>query len=158
MRKIAFASLLLLAVPASAATLDDLAFMEGRWENEDRTIAEWWMPGDGRAMVGSFRWTMEERSVLEFLVIEQTETGPVYRFKHFNPDYVTWEDDEPNTLELTEHDESRAVFRAVNPREGAPGHLIYRREGDMMFICVDAIERPETGCGGFELELQRRGD
>ena len=158
MRKFLFASLLFFALPASAATLDDLAWMEGRWESDDSAVAEWWMAPGPRTMVGSFRWVMDERSVLEFLVIEQTETGPVYRFKHFNPNYDTWEEDEPNVLELVEHGQSHAVFRAVNPREGAPGHLIYRREGDTMFICVDDIERPETGCGGFELELQRRGN
>ncbi len=148
----------LIATAAHAASLEDLTWMEGRWDSQDGTISEWWMPPAGGTMAGAFRWAMAERTVLEFIIIEETAEGPIYRFKHFNPNYETWEADAPLIFELAEHAEGFAVFRAVDPPEGAPRHLVYRRAGETLFICVEGVARPAEGCGGFELELMRQGN
>lgn len=148
----------LLSCVAAAQSLDDLAFMEGRWDGEDGSYSEWWMPSDGRAMVATFRWTMEDQTVLEFLVIEETEDGPVYRFSHFSPAYEIWEDDGPNVYALAEVQDNFASFRMPEPRDGVPAWLIYTREGDMLTICADDETHVPGTCGGFELTLYRQGD
>lgn len=113
-------------------TLADVAWMEGHWVREDdqgRAEELWTAPVDG-TMVGSFRWVMADGPhVLEFLVMEERDDGVVLRFKHFRPDYVPWERDEPNTYRLTEVRGERAVFENVAWNGRVPQRLIYSRSG-----------------------------
>lgn len=133
MRAFLFGFALSLAGAATAQetarpSLDDLAFMEGHWvmETADGRAEEiWTSPSDG-SIVGSFRWAIPGRMhVLEFLVIEQTEDGVIFRFKHFDRDYRAWEAGRPNTYRLAEVEENKAVFENVEWNGKVPQRLIY---------------------------------
>jgi hypothetical protein len=68
-----------------AATIDDAAWLAGRWVGE----------GFGGQMIGHFRhWRDGQPHVYEFMVMDVVEGGVRMRLKHFNPDYTAWEDRE----------------------------------------------------------------
>lgn len=129
--------LLLLAAPGtllaqqpdggrSILEISALGFMAGHWVSPDNNDAEevWLAPRAG-SMAGSFRVAIPEgHHVLEYLVIQQTETGVVLRFKHYRPDYSTWEQ-QANVYELTEAENNRAVFVLTSENKNVPQRMIY---------------------------------
>lgn len=78
-----------------AATLADVAWLEGRWVGEglggsaEETYAP---PADG-AMIGLFRSARGGRAFFyEFVVVQERAGSLVYRLKHFWPDGRAWEE------------------------------------------------------------------
>lgn len=127
---VALASLAL--APAVVAgerfTLADVAWLTGHWISADGRAEESWLGPAAGTMVGSFRWVIPGRMhVLEFLVIEETPDGVLFRFKHFDPDYRAWETDAPNTYRLIEARDHRAVFENVAWEGRVPKTMIYTR-------------------------------
>lgn len=124
----AFAGAAALAEEDAPPSLAALAFMEGHWvmETADGRAEEiWTSPFDG-SIVGLFRWTIPgQMHVLEFLIIEQTESGVIFRFKHFDKNYRAWEVDQPNTYRLAEVEGNRAVFENVDWNGRVPQRMIY---------------------------------
>ncbi len=142
------------AVAAQKPDLAALAFMVGHWTSPGSNNAEEvWLAANSGTMTGSFRWVIPGGPhVLEYLVIQQTERGVVLRFKHFRPDYSTWEE-EANYYELLEAENNRAVFvsRGDNQRvpermiysSTAPGHLQFRGEtkGDDKPLILEFVRK-----------------
>lgn len=121
--------------PVSAGELDDLDFLTGtwRWNAPTGPVEEWWMPAAGNTKVASFRWTQGDRtSVIELVIVSAEEDGTVLRFKHFDPDYATWEKDEPNAYRLASTGNGRAEFRKISANPDVPDVLIYERAGDTL--------------------------
>lgn len=89
---------LCLAGPARAqeqTNIDDAAWLVGRWEGEGfgGRLEEVWSEPAGGQMVGHFRMLQEGRPAFyELMLIEEHEGGLRYRVKHFNPDFVGWEE------------------------------------------------------------------
>lgn len=76
-------------------TINDAAWLAGRWVGEGLggTIEETWAPPVGGQMVGHFRLVNDGAPVFyEILLMDQDERGVRMRVKHFNPDFVAWED------------------------------------------------------------------
>ena len=92
--------LLVLALASNAVaapSVDDLAWLSGRWTGEGfgGTIEETWNPPSGGAMIGTFRLVKDGKPVFyEFLTIAPSERGLEMRLKHFNPDMTGWEEKE----------------------------------------------------------------
>ena len=148
---------LLLPVGVGAAeppALSDIAWMSGSWNGTalgGRAEEHWSVPLAG-TMVGMFRLEGKGQTrVLEFLVIEEKDGVVTYRFKHFKPDYQSWED-EPLDFTLVEATEGRAVFRGAE--EQSPSALIYQLEGDRLTITVEGSG--QDGAESFDVPLRRR--
>lgn len=96
------------------ATLADVAFIAGTGTGSlsGGVIEEQWSAPAGDSMMGMFRYTKDGRAVFyEFLLIEQTATGPVLRLKHFNPGLIGWEEKaEVFSYPLVELQPRRAAF------------------------------------------------
>lgn len=120
--------------PAPATEeLDRLHWLAGHWVSEDGAFEEHWLAPRGNTMTGSFRWVFPDgRVVLEYLVIEAGEAGVQMRFKHFNPDYSTWEAGEPNTYRLESLADGQALFLRSSDNDAAPLRYSYTREGDRL--------------------------
>jgi hypothetical protein len=100
MRQIMFALALALcsvgvAQAQEAVTIEDASWLVGRWEGEGfgGQLEEVWSAPVGNQMVGHFRMIQNgQPAFYEFLLIEEHEGTLRYRVKHFNPDFVGWEE------------------------------------------------------------------
>ena len=85
------------AAPSPAASLDDVAWLTGRWTGEGLggVVEESWLPPTGGAMVGVFRMTGEDGvRFYEIMILAQEGESLVLELKHFGPDLVGWEERE----------------------------------------------------------------
>ena len=121
------------SLASATGELDRLGWLAGHWVSEDGAYEEHWLAPRGETMTGSFRWVFPDgRVVLEYLVIEAGEAGVQMRFKHFNPDYSTWEAGEPNTYRLESLDAGEALFVRTSENDSAPLRYTYTREGEAL--------------------------
>jgi hypothetical protein len=133
--------ILLASSTVFAASLDDLKFMTGRWQQDSSqgVAEEWWMAAGGNTKVAAFRWAQGDRIIaIELVIISQEDDGIYLRFKHFRANYVPWEKDEPNTYLLKSVENDEAIFINVAPRQGIPNAMIYRmNNGNLEFRGTD---------------------
>ena len=138
---------------AKKPRLSDLAWMAGRWEGKalGGEVEEHWSRGAGSSMVGMFRLVKDGKTtVLEFLMIAEEEGEVVYRFKHFSPRMVPWEE-KPLFYRLVELSGEKAVFESPDIIPGKPSRLDYMKTGaDSMTIRVGGTEE-----GSFLVPLKR---
>ncbi len=78
-----------------ATTIDDAAWLAGRWIGEGLggQLEETWSPPSGGQMVGHF--AMSENGAprfYEFMMLDIVDGGVRMRVKHFNPDMTGWEE------------------------------------------------------------------
>jgi hypothetical protein len=105
----------------AAATLADFAWLAGRWEGKlgptaekQLTAEQQWMPPKNDTMLGFFRLTDNEKTVvIELFTIRETTDGIVFYFRHFSPELKPWEEAEAYHLNLTKSDGT--TFRFDNP-------------------------------------------
>lgn len=107
------------AAAEEPATLADIAFLEGAWRGgEEYIFEEIWSGPAGGVMTGMARgYEGEALSVLEYIIVAETADRLEMRFKHFNADYSTWENNGPVTLMLTSAQEDDVTFSADPPSE-----------------------------------------
>ena len=102
--------------------IEDLEWLAGNWKGEGfgGTAEEYWMPLQGNSMMANFRLVVEgSNNVYETLLIEESEEGVFYRFKHYSPGLKAWED-APLVYKLTDADMNYALFEAVERIKGKP--------------------------------------
>jgi hypothetical protein len=137
-------ALAVVMVPAAsprAADLDDLSWMIGHWSTDalGGTVEEAWLPAAGNAMHGIFRLTVDgEMSFAEFIQITLEDDSILMRFRHFRPDYTTWED--PGLameLRLDSVRDGHAVFVAINDQ--TPDRIVYALDGDTLRVEVTGV-------------------
>jgi len=125
------------AAPAAAVTIDDAAWLAGRWVGEGfgGQMEEAWAPPVGGQMVGHFRhWRGDQIVFYEILLMDVVEGGVRMRVKHFGPDFTAWEE--------------RGDWVEFAPVSASPDALIFQGL---------AIRR--TGADTIEMTLRmRRGD
>jgi hypothetical protein len=122
----------------AAATIDDAAWLAGRWVGEGfgGQMEETWAPPIGGQMIGHFRYWRDGRpQFYEFMVLDVVDGGVRMRLKHFNPDYSTWED--------------RETWTTFEPVSVSPEAIIFngltiRREGEDRIVMTIRIRRGET--------------
>lgn len=139
--KLAFTVMLLAPAPAlaaPAATLADLAWLQGSWEGEGIAGApalEAYSSPAGGQMVGHFRQMNADGTVMFYEIITIVEEGGslAYRLKHFNPDLTGWEEkNEVKAFALTAKLADRFDFSG----------LVYERTGaDTMTASVVVEEK-----------------
>ena len=87
--------------PVASVTLEDFAFMAGRWQAEafGGTLEESWdRPWDG-SMIGTCKVAVSgSPSFYEFMSLTVDSAGPVMKIKHFNPDFTGWEEKGESTI------------------------------------------------------------
>jgi hypothetical protein len=128
---LAAVALAAMQAPAAApVSIDDAAWLAGRWVGEGLggQVEETWAPPQGGQMVGHFRLTRAGAPVFyELMLIDVHAGGLRLRVKHFNPDFTGWEE--------------RGASHTFTPRSAAPGDLRFdglrlQREGDNMTATV----------------------
>jgi hypothetical protein len=126
------------APPQTAATIDDAAWLAGRWVGEGfgGQMEEAWAPPVGGQMVGHFRyWREGQPQFYEFLMMDVIDGGVRMRVKHFNPDMVGWED--------------KGEWVTFEPVTAGPDALIFngleiRRESEDRIVMTIRLRHGET--------------
>lgn len=148
---------------AAAASIEDLAWMAGDWRNGDgqNLTQEVWTEPMAGSMTGMFRLIQNAAvRVYEYVVITEEFDGIYYQFKHFRPDYSTWEGAGPHLrFELIDSEPGRAVFKNTGEIEGQPAYISYLRGDDgRVTVLVGAAPTAGNGYEGFRFVLTREGD
>ncbi|HEX9983489.1 MAG TPA: DUF6265 family protein [Thermoanaerobaculia bacterium] len=130
--------LLLVTLPLSAATVSDLAFFEGRWaltEADGTFWEEQWTAPAGDSLLGMCRAQKGGKTFFyELLTIEQEETGPVMKLKHFGRGLIGREDKgEAVLLPLVSMKANEAVFERADKQV----RLTYRRNGNELYALLE---------------------
>lgn len=145
-----------LAFAATAAeapappTVDDLAWIEGRWVGQlgDSTIEEHWSGVDGGTIIGMFRLVSTEKEtpnrigLYEFWSVEPGDGGPELRLRHFSPGLTAWEEkDAPLVFRLVTHGERTVTWEA--DEEKGPVRLTYTLAEDDLLV-AELLEEGKT--------------
>jgi hypothetical protein len=117
--------------PRVAATIADAAWLQGYWLGEGfgGTCEDFWMPPAKGVMFGGFRLTKSDGSkeFYELLGIEEFEGSLRIVVKHFNPDWVGWEEkDQAHKFRLTKLTAEELVFGALSFQRTAPDAFTFR--------------------------------
>jgi hypothetical protein len=119
---------------AHTATVDDLAWMAGRWESveDGRWTEEYWSAPRGGILIGYSRagagGTLRE---FEYLRIAVGDDGA--------PAYLASPGGRPAVaFRLTARDGASATF--ANPAHDFPQRIVYRRDGDVMTATISASD------------------
>jgi hypothetical protein len=77
-------------------------------------------------MMGMFKYIKEGKDALyEFLLIEQTDEGPLMRLKHFNPGFIGWEEkDKMYVYRITSFKTNFVTFRNDDSKTSISFHRI----------------------------------
>ncbi len=108
-------------------------------------------------MLGMFRLTVAEKTrVSEFVMITKEEERVIFRFKHFNPDFTTWEKEGPLEFTLIRVSEREAVFHSELPSQDSPRRITYRlNEEDELLALVHGSDDSGELRESFELRFRR---
>ncbi len=160
--------LAMLALGASAAlsaaaaqsrtfTFADLAFLEGHWRGgEEFKFEETWRAAEGGVMTAMARGVSNgELRVLEYIVVSEEDAGLVMRFKHYNADFTTWEQDGPVTMLLTDAGEHDVTFTADPPSESVKSVRYWMPAANSLQADVVLVENGEES--SFSLSFDRAG-
>jgi hypothetical protein len=128
-----------------AASLDALAWLSGSWTGQRDTdrFEETWSSPQGGMMLGMFRLLRDGAPrFYELLALATEGDRVVFRFRHFDPQMVGWEErTEPLVFDLVALDEGGASFAERNVARW----MRYAREpGDVMLVSF-ATEAGPTG-------------
>ncbi|RYY54964.1 MAG: hypothetical protein EOO09_12355 [Chitinophagaceae bacterium] len=104
------------------ADIKDLAFISGRWvlSHEWGEMEENWSAPQGNNMMCSYRCVKDGKAVFyEFMLIEQSDSVPVLKLRHFNPGSIGWEEkDKPLEYPLVSLKKSEAFFGNASLKMG----------------------------------------
>lgn len=119
------------AQTASPASIEDAAWLAGRWVGEGfgGEMEEVWSPPVGGQMIGHFRhWRDGQPEFYEIMLMDVVDGGVRMRVKHFNPDFTGWEErGEWHTFEPVLAEEGRLLFDGLD---------IQRRGRDRMVMSI----------------------
>jgi hypothetical protein len=108
--------------------IKDLAFMSGKWFTNSGwgDMEEHWSEPFGNSMMCSYRCVKDGKVIFyEFIVIEQMESGPVMKLRHFSPGNIGWEDkDKPYAYPLMFLEPDRARFERSDKETALTFHRI----------------------------------
>ena len=110
------------------SNISDLSFMAGKWtaKSEWGDMEENWSEPFGNSMMCSYRCVKDGKVVFyEFIVIEQTATGPVMKLRHFSPGNIGWEEkDKPYEYPLMFLESDRARFERPDKKTALTFHRL----------------------------------
>ena len=137
------------------ASLTDMAFLAGHWRGEEGLVfEEIWSAPEGGVMTGMARGVADgQLRVLEYIIVAEEEDGLVMRFKHFNADYSTWEEDGAVIeLWLTAKGENDVTFSADPPSQTVKSVRYWKPAEDRLQADVVLVNDGEEG--GFTLKFE----
>jgi hypothetical protein len=106
--------------------IKDLAFMAGKWTTHSAwgDMEENWSEPMGDCMMCAYRCVKDGKVIFyEFIVIEQTDTGPVMKLRHFSPGNIGWEDkDKPYEYPLMFLEPDKARFERPDKKTALTFH------------------------------------
>ena len=118
------------------ASVEDLAFMAGRWalKHEWGDMEEFWGPPMGDNMVSTFRCVKNGKVIFyEFMAIEQSDSIPVMKLRHFNKGSIGWEDkDKPYLMPATKIAKNEVVFESADKNV----RITYKRLSPLKMDCI----------------------
>ena len=145
---------------AQHATLGDLSWMEGSWFGEGMggTFEEHWTGASGGTMIGAFRLVVDDQQrISEYLMLTHEDQKIVYRFKHFQKDYTTWEKDGPLEFTLVSVSDHEAVFHSEVADQHSPRRMTYLLTGEhTLTITVEGSDENGQLSDGFSLDFVRK--
>ncbi len=112
--------------PPPAATLADIAWLEGHWRGS--SSEEIWSAPAGGAMMGMFRYVRQDTTVFyELMALVEENNTLALKLKHFNPDLTGWEEkDEVRVFRLVQRAPNRFYFDGLTvERRGADSVYVY---------------------------------
>jgi hypothetical protein len=130
-------------------TIGDAAWLAGRWVGEGLggSVEENWSPPQGGQMIGHFALLRDGRPIFyEIMLLEEHEGGLRMRVKHFNPDFVGWEE--------------KDGWHAFEPIASGPDSLRFeglwlRREGEELVATVTIRNRADNSVRDETLRHRR---
>jgi hypothetical protein len=127
---------------APVKSIKDLSFMAGKWtaKSEWGDMEENWSEPMGNSMMCSYRCVKDGKVVFyEFIVIEQTETGPVMKLRHFSPGNIGWEEkDKPYEYPLMFLEPDRARFERPDKKTAL---TFYRTSKEKMNVILERQDK-----------------
>lgn len=133
------------AAPAKPA-LSSLGWLAGNWQGQwgQRIAEQNWMVARGGLIAGTLRLVENRKAlVIELFTVEEDKPGRiVLRFRHFTPELVPWEKENPTLMRLVSADRNKIVFE--NPVDGEPKRTIFTRVDDDTYVQRSEIV-PEKG-------------
>lgn len=109
-------------------TVNDLKFISGKWtgSTEWGDMEEYWSLPMGNTMICSYMCVNEGKVVFyEFIVIENSDSVPVMKLRHFNPGSIAWEDKEsPDHYPLIKLEPNLAQFESTDKKTKMTFHRI----------------------------------
>jgi len=133
--------------PGAEASIDDFAWLVGRWRGEalGGVAEEVWLPPAGGAMSGIFR-TVKDGAVNFYELFTLAEPGLDLRLKHFGADLVGWEEREEVVT---------FPFVRVSPTEAVFEGLVFRRISDDRIRAVVQTKSADGTEGELVFDYQR---
>jgi len=124
--------------PPPPAKIESMAWLAGYWVGEGLggQMEDIWMPPRDGVILGAFRLTKPDgKGFYELFAVEEFEGSLRFVVKHFNPNWVGWE----------EKDQAlRMPLRRINENEFSFGGVGFRREGNDGLL-VDLTMRMKDG-------------
>ena len=116
------------ATPSPPARIADAAWLQGYWAGTGMggEAEDVWLPPKAGVMLGAFRLMKADGkpAFYELFAIEEADDTLVFVVKHFNPDWVGWEEkDKALRLRLTRASSDGLAFGGVVFRRPGPGSL-----------------------------------
>ena len=141
-------------------SLNGLHWLVGSWRGTGLggEIEEHWLAARGGTMLGTFRLVRARGAqVVEYVMITEEPGRVVMRFRHFNTDYTTWENDRPLEFTLVRLSDHEAVFHSEVPSQHAPRRITYRLTEEGL-LSAAAARSDEDGrlTERFNLQFSRR--
>jgi hypothetical protein len=116
--------------PAPPARIADAAWLQGYWQGEGLggTVEDVWLPAKAGVLLGAFRLVKADGKpgFYELFAIEEIDDTLQFVVKHFNPDWVGWEEkDKALRIRLSRLAEGEMAFgRIVFQRQGPDGLVV----------------------------------
>jgi hypothetical protein len=118
------------------ASVKDLAFMAGTWtlKHEWGDMEEFWSEPMGDNMVSTFRCVKNGNVVFyEFIAIEQSDSIPVMKLRHFNKGSIGWEDkDKPYLMPVVKIAKNEVTFESLDKAV----RITYKRVSPLKMDCI----------------------
>ena len=131
---------------AAAATIADVAWIEGHWTGEGLGgfCEEIWTPPKGGQMVGMFRHVRDDKPVFfEIITLSEEDGGIMMRLKHFDPNLTGWEEkDRTEDSRLLAFTETELFFDGIT----------YKRTGDCgleVYVATETDGEPQEAMFSF---------
>jgi hypothetical protein len=126
---------------APVKKIKDLAFMAGKWVTSSAwgDMEENWSEPVGNSMMCAYRCMKDGKVIFyEFIVIEQTDSGPVMKLRHFSPGNIGWEEkDKPYEYPLMFLEPDRARFERPDKKTALTFH---RTAKDKLLVVLERQE------------------